>query len=466
MFRRLDFIQIIGALIGVLTGSACDSIPESCGKVSEYLVLDTIEFAGREWDVKNGYCSTGQTAGPGPCYYCGDGEDIWVDATDRLHMKVNYKSALSHYAAVSLKTEVAGCGKYTFKVANGPNNTPDGLDKNMVLGLFTYEDNATYENYEIDIETSDWGQTTPSANLYYVTWHDSSSHSHNSLVTFGSGTTTHSFEWMPSGTTFVSKHNSTYVFDGNHGLPYSYPCPTAPVKVRMNLWMYEGVDPAASQEVIIEDFEYEPLVVLVTPSGVSGELDGSTATLYWIDNSSAEAGTEIERKVDGGSYSLLDTADPDEEFYEDIVNPELTYFYRLRTKSGTGEYSEYSSEVEVAPEAEPSLSALTDFSFDGWSGYVEGTISDMPAGSYHVRSWVETNRVYQEGKDLSPDSNGYFYATNGLWGSAGPTTDIWVTLHPAATDVYGTGDAVDIDLEDWPDEAGTDIWVFGPFPTQ
>ena len=112
---------------------------------------------------------------------------------------------------------------------------------------------------------------------------------------------------------------------------------------------------------------------------------------------------------------------------------------------------------------DPSLSSI-DFSCAGASGYVDGTIDNMPSGSWHVRSWVKTNKYYPQSKDLSPEQDGDFSAT-GLWCTPGPGVDIYVTMHLASTDECGTGNCDQVDTNDWPDEISPD-YIFGPFSTE
>lgn len=451
-----------------LTGIHCAVYnDEIASKVESSLVLDTIDFAGREWIVKSGYCSVGNTAGPGPNYFCGDEEDLWVDAYGSLHMKMNYKSALSHYGCVSIKTPVSGCGYYRYSVGNGPNGSPDSFDPNVVLGLFTYDDVPAYDNYEIDIEISDWGDSTPDANLWYTTWENSSSTSDSILETFGTGAIDHSFTWLPSSITFDSIKDSVYINDGVRTGSKVYPCPTEPIYARINFWLVDGNDPASWQEVVIDDFEFVPLVILNQPTGLSATATSSSSIdLEWTDTSSGEYGYQIERKELGGSYSVVATTDAEAISYTDEnLSASTTYIYRIAAVNDGDEVGDYSSEAQDTTDSDPdagvdggggegpSLSAIT-FSFIGWSGYVAGTISDVPSGSWHARSWVQTNKMYREGKDLTVDSsNNSFYATNGLWGDWSTSTCIWISLHDASTDVYGTGDGVTMNLNQWPEYA-------------
>jgi hypothetical protein len=259
------FTMFATLLALIFSLSACSTYDNAdVGSISPHtakLVLSTIDFAGHTWEVKSGYCSVGNTAGPGPNYYCGDEEDLWVDGNGYLHMKMNYKSALSHYGCVSIKTLVSGCGTYNYSVGDGPNGSPDALDPNVVVGLFTYDESVS-DNGEIDIEISDWGDSTPDANLWYVTWLNSSSTNDNYLVTFGSGTTIHSFTWAPSYITFNSTKGGVLLGDGVRTGSAVYDCPNEPIYARINFWLVDGEDPASWQEVVIEDFNFTPFVML------------------------------------------------------------------------------------------------------------------------------------------------------------------------------------------------------------
>jgi hypothetical protein len=441
-------------------------------KAAELLVLETIDFAGRTWDVKSGYCSIGNTAGPGPNYWCGDEEDLWIDGQGRLHMRINYKSSLSAYGCVSIKTLVSGCGVYRYTVTDGPSGTPDSFDKNVVLGLFTYETNATYDNYEIDVEISDWGDPTPNANLWFSTWQDETPTSDDFLVEFGTGAVEHTFVWQPSAILFTSTKDDVLIGDGVRTGSDVYPCPTEPIYARINFWLMSGLSPSSEQEVVIGDFEFTPFILLNAPTGLSVTVTGDTTIeLDWIDTSAGESGYQIERKESGGSYSIIETTDSNETEYEDTsLSAGTTYVYRLAATGGDS-YSDYSDEEQAtttggsdAGSTEPSLSEI-DFDCAGWNGYVEGTIDDMPEGSWHVRTWVLTNKYYPQGKDLDPEQSGAFYATHGLWCTPGPNVYIYVTMHLASTDECGTGDCDQVETNDWPDEVDPD-YVFGPFETQ
>lgn len=211
--------------------------------------------------------------------------------------------------------------------------------------------------------------------------------------------------------------------------------------------------------------------VSAAPSGLTATTNSSTQIdLAWTDNSPNEAGFKIERKTgSGGTWAQIATASANATSYSNTgLSANTTYFYRVRSYITEGD-SNFSSEASdsTGPPPPPTLATI-NFSFGGGSGYVSGTIANMPAPStsYNVRTWVKTDIYYRAGKDISPASNGSFNAS-GLWGSAGSGTKIYVTLHPDSTDPWGTGTAAgSLSTWQWPSGLGSGVIVYGPFSTQ
>lgn len=445
--------------------------------------LTTLIFANREWRVRTGSCTLNNKSAPGPNYWCGDAQDVWVDAQDQLHLKLNQKSALNNaYAAVEVETDVDGCGTFTFGVEG--NNTLDALDKNVVLGLFTYSDDDTNLFHELDVEVADWGKTNPSYNLLYTTWKwdpmhpmdpdfmlpDNSRTSDRNNSTFGSGVIEHTFSWDPTSVTFSSVKNGSAFTSGSSrsaGSGDFIPaCPTSQAEsgmtARINLWPYQGVQPASSQEVIITDFTYVPYVDLIVPTNFQAASVADTVTLSWTEASMGEDGYEVERGPAGGPYALVAVTDPSAESYTDTdVSPLTAYEYRIRAVGG-GTTSAYSSTVAVH------TSDALHYYFGGGNGYIGTEVQGLPASpsTYHARTWVRSgNTYYPQGSNLAPPSSGR-WAAQGLWGS-NDGRQIFVTMHPAATDQYGTVAQAPntITAANWPSTFNSDVVVRGPYAT-
>lgn len=91
----------------------------------------TIFFSGRTWQVKT---STPGLVGPGPNYFSNSAKSVWVDASGYLHMKIRKINGVWHSSEVVLSNSL-GYGKYILYTAS----RIDLLDKNLVLGIFTYD---------------------------------------------------------------------------------------------------------------------------------------------------------------------------------------------------------------------------------------------------------------------------------------------------------------------------------------
>lgn len=100
-----------------------------------------------------------------------------------------------------------------------------------------------------------------------------------------------------------------------------------------------------------------------------------TVKLTWTDNSSAESGFVIERKVAGGSFSSYDTVRANVttwSSYNHVASTEYTY--RVRAQY-SGAYSDYSAESTAT--TYPSVNKPTNLTYTGdGSGYVTLTWTD------------------------------------------------------------------------------------------
>ena len=139
-------------------------------EVERPAILRTITFSGYDWNVKS--CET--LAGPGPNYFSDREEDVWVDEDGQLHLKITKRNGRWYCTEVFTEASL-GYGKYIFYVAS----RVDQLDKNIVLGLFTWDDTAPEHNCrEIDIEFAKWGKETNDNAQYVVQPWDSPENIH------------------------------------------------------------------------------------------------------------------------------------------------------------------------------------------------------------------------------------------------------------------------------------------------
>ena len=235
----------------------------------------TIEFSGYEWIVK----SSNTPVGPGQNYFSDSNENVWADEEGQLHLKIVERDG-TWYCAEVYTTESFGYGEYIFYVAS----RVDQLDKNVVGGLFTWDDAPEYNHREIDIEFSKWGDENNNNALYTVqsgVLPNPPENCNSFNIELNGDYSTHNFVWQNTGISFQSLHghyytppDSSYIIESWNYFGNDNPIP-GNEKVRINLWLIDtngddiGDPPSDGQEaeIIIKSFEYVPL------SGRSGGPD-------------------------------------------------------------------------------------------------------------------------------------------------------------------------------------------------
>lgn len=236
--------------------------PELYENAVDYIIVArspyrTIEFSGYTWNVKQ----SDSPVGPGPNYFSDNEADVWVDADGRLHLKIVLRDG-RWYCSEIYTTAPLGYGTYTFTLAS----RVDNLDKNVVLGLFTWDDNAPQYHYrEIDIEFSRWGDAANQNSQYVVQPWDTPGNIYRFDMTLLGDFSTHSFAWLAESVRFSSYQGHALPPDpGNSIATWLYSGADVPPagggNARINLWLMNGAPPSDGQEVevIIESFEFAP----------------------------------------------------------------------------------------------------------------------------------------------------------------------------------------------------------------
>lgn len=219
-----------------------------------------ITFSGYEWEVKN---SNGR-AGPGNNFFSNDKNSVWVDQMGHLHLKLKNYNGNWHCAEVVL-TKTLGYGKYEFVI----DADLDNLDRNIILGLFTWDDKARHYHREVDIEFARWGSQTTNLNAQYVVQPYNIGNNRYRYSVWRSGReTTHSFTWTRDSIHFQSFVSTEENSTANHSSLIqewiyrgSYIPPSRHEKTRINLWLMQGKNPYDNMEteIIIRKFNFTPL---------------------------------------------------------------------------------------------------------------------------------------------------------------------------------------------------------------
>jgi hypothetical protein len=215
-------------------------------------IVLSVQFAGRQWWVK-------QSAGlvdPGPSLYSPDPQDVFVDDTGQLHLRIAHRDGRWTAAEVVLPDSL-GYGTYAFTTTS----RVDLLDQNVVLGLFNWADDPAQSHRELDVEYSRWGDPAAPQNAQFVVQpFTASNHRHQFPIDFaGAPAVTHSFVWRPGMVAFRLTDSSNKVL---HEWTYAGPdVPTPGSETpRVNLWMFGGAPPKDGQEVevTIQSFTFTP----------------------------------------------------------------------------------------------------------------------------------------------------------------------------------------------------------------
>lgn len=218
-----------------------------------------IEFSGYTWWVKD---SAGNPVGPGPNYFSGSEENVWVDDEGRLHLRITKKGDQWHCAEI---VSVRSFGYGTYRVYL---DTPvEEVDLNAILGLFTWSDSPEYTHREIDVEITKWSDPEDSDNAQFVVqpW-TTPGNRERYRIPEDEPRTTHCFEWTAKRIKFISYENH---FKNQRSADkkcesWSYSGSDVPQagdeNYRMNLWLNEGMEPSDGEgmEVVVSRFEFIP----------------------------------------------------------------------------------------------------------------------------------------------------------------------------------------------------------------
>lgn len=214
-------------------------------------------FCDYAWWVKN---SAGRV-GPGPNYFSDSTDNVWVDAAGRLHLRITHRNDQWQCAEV-ISARSFGYGQYRFTVSAPANH----LDPSIVLGLFTWSNDAAYNNREIDVELARWNNPLdPSAAQFAVQPAGAGQLQRFSIPTSITNST-YTFIWQPGRVDFRAMNGDFSPAPAETNLVRDWKCqlgvpPAGGENLRFNLWLNQGNAPTDGQEVevIISRFEFVPL---------------------------------------------------------------------------------------------------------------------------------------------------------------------------------------------------------------
>ncbi len=107
-----------------------------------------VDFSGYTWEIR----VTDEPQGPLDNHFGGRDISVFTEPDGALKLTVAYKEGIWYASEVFLRKRL-GYGTYLFRLETNMVQ----LDRNLVLGLFTYSNSSAYAHREIDIEFSSWG---------------------------------------------------------------------------------------------------------------------------------------------------------------------------------------------------------------------------------------------------------------------------------------------------------------------
>ena len=217
----------------------------------------TLSFSGDQWEVKR----SESPVGPGPNYFSDSDENVWLDRQGKLHLKISGRDG-RWFCSEVVSRRSFGYGRYVFHLAS----RIDQLDKNVVVGLFTWDDEPEYFHREIDIEFAKWGEWAEN-NAQYTTWPATKPGKYHPFkVQLKDRYSTHLFNWRPEKISFrslqghsVTPPDDSYIVGSWVYAGEDIP-PPGNENARINLWLFKGAPPSDGKEVeiIISKFDSSP----------------------------------------------------------------------------------------------------------------------------------------------------------------------------------------------------------------
>ena len=272
--KTLTYAALGCSLVLIVLQSCELERPPDYGRVG-----NVVRFSGKVWDVKTSLGSVG----PGPNYFSGRAEDLFLDGKGYLHLRIAEHDG-RWYSTELVGRDTCGYGTYRWVIEGDLQN----IANNTVVGLFTWNDSSfrSQANSEVDIEFAKWGENNaPTLNyaVQPVNFGPYYPERVRGVATYPGdliGVTTHEFVWRDTLIEWTSwagegtggrvigkwKFNSNNPArikneGGQQSVPIVIPAPENNTRTRMNYWLLGGAAPSDGKEheVVIRSFNYIPI---------------------------------------------------------------------------------------------------------------------------------------------------------------------------------------------------------------
>jgi hypothetical protein len=217
-----------------------------------------LSFSGYDWWVKN----FDTPVGPGPNYFSDNTSNAWTDAQGSLHLRITHRTNQWQCAEL-VSARTFGYGSYRFELGS----RVDNLDTNIVLGMFTWSDDPTFADREMDVESSLGFAADTNNTQFTVQPYTQPGHFSRYRVPAAMADSTHLFTWQSNSVAFQSQAgsyspnpvSSNVISAWTFAIASAVP-QTGDENVRINLWLLFGHPPSDGKEVelIIKNFQFVP----------------------------------------------------------------------------------------------------------------------------------------------------------------------------------------------------------------
>jgi hypothetical protein len=160
-----------------------------------------LHWSGYDWWVKK----SSSPVGPGPNYFSDSTNNVFLDAQGRLHLRITQVSNQWQCAELVMQRTL-GHGAYAFHLGS----PVDALDRNIVLGLFTWSDQPAFNHREIDFEAGRWADPADYQNAQFVVQpYDSPGHLIRYRIPPSATNSISSFDWQTNAISFLCTTGAT-----------------------------------------------------------------------------------------------------------------------------------------------------------------------------------------------------------------------------------------------------------------
>lgn len=297
-----------------------------------------VRFAPTSFIWKGWTWSVGDTRG-GPGNNFRSASCVQVDTNGWLHLGVQSNNGVWFSSQVESEGS-PGFGTYRWYVIG----RPDQLNSNLVAGLATY-----FDAYRaLGIEFSRSYEEAPTNFFYSVEPYYLENHRFASALSLTGTLTTHELTWTPRRAAFRSWYGHAPEPPSPSAVfaQWSYEGADVPgdtnEHIRMNLWMFDGLAPASSQEFVLADFTYQCVTgVFLRDDFEDGVLSNIWQRFNDPSNHIDETGGELNvspADADGNSVGIRTVSDlkwaDDGLSYLFTVNLASMVVTRSRTEGG------------------------------------------------------------------------------------------------------------------------------------